>query len=867
MSISAGTRLGPYEIVSTIGAGGMGEVFRARDTRLDRDVALKVLASAARVDSDRLRRFEQEARATAALNHPNILAVFDVGADGGVSYLVSELLDGETLRERLRGGPLAVRKAIEYAAQLARGLAAAHDKGIVHRDLKPENVFVTRDGRIKILDFGIAKLTAASDPAGQPAGQTAALTVERGTTPGMVFGTVGYMSPEQIRGFSTDHRTDIFSFGAILYEMLSGRRAFAGATHPDTMSAILSSDPRDLSEQRHEVPPILERLVRHCLEKTPDERFQSARDVAFALESLSSDAHSTGARALVEASRPRPRFRRASIAAAVALGAMMGSAAVWTLATRAGAADPAPRFQQLTFRRGTITAARFSPDAETLVYSAGWDGHSQELYSARLGSSGERTLGIQGELLSISKAGEIALLRDVRAPTSNWLKVGTLARAPLAGGAPRDILRDIGSADWSPDGQQLAITRLLAAERRWRLEFPIGTVLYESSRWIDQPRVSPDGTRILLIEHPISGDSRGRLILVTLDGKKVDVTPEYTSLVGAAWAPAGDEAWFTASTSGMRHDLLAVRPGGKVRAIGPVPASLIVEDIAANGRVLLQTLSMRARMLVKTPADADERDISWLDYPLLRDISADGSTILFDEQGDGAGPIYGVFVRHTDGAPAVRIGDGFAQQLSPDLQWALTVPVGSPTKIVIVPLGPGDAKTITVPLETVRARRWFPDGKRLAINGSEPGRPPRAYEYSIEGGGLRALTPADSLATSISPDGRMLTVTTGDGKQMLWPLGGGEPREIQGLAKEDVVLRWAIDGQSLFVSSARSTRTRDIARLDLASGRRQALATVGPSDAAGVRTVAAPLVSADGRTYVYRYNQLLSDLFVSDGLR
>ncbi len=284
MTLSAGTRLGPYEIVSAIGAGGMGEVYRARDSRLGREVAVKVLPASLSDDADRLRRFEQEARAASALNHPNILAIFDVGTHGEAPYVVSELLDGETLRERLTGASLAVRKATDYATQIAEGLAAAQEKGIVHRDLKPENLFVTKDGRIKILDFGLAKLTRPEVPSGP---LTAAPTSPAETEPGVVMGTVGYMSPEQVRGQPADHRSDIFAFGAILYEMLTGRRAFRGASPADTMSAILKEEP-EFAPTRPDASPALEHIVRRCLEKSPQERFQSARDLAFALQETSS---------------------------------------------------------------------------------------------------------------------------------------------------------------------------------------------------------------------------------------------------------------------------------------------------------------------------------------------------------------------------------------------------------------------------------------------------------------------------------------------------------------------------------------------------------------------------------------------------
>src|SRR5437879_2146323 len=291
MSLVTGMRLGPYEILAPIGAGGMGEVYRARDTRLRREVAIKVLPSEFSVNTERLSRFEQEARAASMLNHPNILTIFDVGSHDGSPYVVSELLEGEMLRDRLSGMAISSRKIIDYALQIAHGLAAAHAKGIVHRDLKPENLFITNDGRVKILDFGLAKLTGASEG---NLSQTEVPTRRVDTDPGLVMGTMAYMSPEQLRGKPADHRSDIFSFGAILYEMLSGKRAFRGGSMAETMSAILREDPPDLSETNKTISPALERLIQHCLEKNPEERFHSARDLAFAIESLSGTVTSSG---------------------------------------------------------------------------------------------------------------------------------------------------------------------------------------------------------------------------------------------------------------------------------------------------------------------------------------------------------------------------------------------------------------------------------------------------------------------------------------------------------------------------------------------------------------------------------------------
>ena len=395
MNLTSGTKLGPYEIVSLLGAGGMGEVYRARDSRLKRDVAIKILPEGLARDADRLRRFEQEALATAALNHPNILAVFDIGTGEGSPYVVSELLEGETLRERLRGGPLAVRKALDYALQAAHGLAAAHEKGIIHRDLKPENLFVTKDGRLKILDFGLAKLTQSeSGP------QTSLQTVSHGTEAGMVLGTAGYMSPEQVRGQVLDARSDIFSFGAILYEMLSGKRAFHGDTAADTMSAILKEDPPELNETNRNVSPALERIVQHCLEKNPEARFHSASDIAFDLEHLSGVSGSTTRVQAAGVAQPSHKLRT-GIAAGLGLALVMLGLGWWL--GKAGTHAPMPEYQQITFRTGSMGNARFTPDG-SVVYSASWDGGENQLYMSRTDDPGARELGLKdAELLSISQ--------------------------------------------------------------------------------------------------------------------------------------------------------------------------------------------------------------------------------------------------------------------------------------------------------------------------------------------------------------------------------------------------------------------------------------------------------------------------------
>ncbi len=651
MNLTPGTKLGPYEIVSLIGAGGMGEVYRARDSRLKREVAIKVLPQALSLDADRLRRFEQEALATAALNHPNILAVFDIGTEGARPYVVSELLEGETLRERLRSGAIQVRKALDFAMQMARGLAAAHEKGIVHRDLKPENLFLTKDGRLKILDFGLAKLTQTDSGS-----NTSMPTVTHGTEAGVVLGTAGYMSPEQVRGQALDPRSDIFSFGAILYEMISGKRAFHGDTPADTMSAILKEDPADFAETNRNVSPALERIVQHCLEKNPESRFHSASDIAFDLEHLTGIS-STSARAVPVEVAQASHKRLIYLAGGVALAlAMLGLG--WWLG-RAGGVAPMAEYKQITFRTGLIGNARFSPDG-SIVYSATWEGGDQQLYLARTDDPGSRELNLKdAELLAISKGGELA----VRLNTNfygGYARVGTLARVPLSGGTPREVLDNVQDADWSPNGESLAVVRYMPENNHWRLEYPIGKVLFDGINWISHPKISPDGKWVAFADHEnAGGDDQGSVAVIAADGtgSEKKLSTNWVSVEGVLWSPAGDEVWFTSSGSGTASNPRAVNLSGKLRTIANIPGGTWLED-RRGGTTLIVTHQQRIGIRGMAPGGKEERDLGWFGWSILGDISQDGHKILFDEEGDGGGPNYTVFLRDTDGSPPLRIGEG-----------------------------------------------------------------------------------------------------------------------------------------------------------------------------------------------------------------
>ncbi len=865
MNLTSGTKLGPYEIISLLGAGGMGEVYRARDSRLKRDVAIKVLPQALSLDADRLRRFEQEALATAALNHPNILAVFDIGTHAGAPYVVSELLEGETLRERLRNGPVAVRKTLDYALQIAHGLAAAHEKGIIHRDLKPDNLFLTKDGRVKILDFGLAKLTQPDLTQGQAGAHTSLPTMTHATEAGVVMGTAGYMSPEQVRGIAVDARSDIFSFGAILYEMISGKRAFHRETSADTMSAILKEDPADLSETSRNVSPALERIVQHCLEKNPEQRFHSASDIAFDLEHLTGVSGSSTRVATVAGAQPRSKLL-VVIAGAVGLALVMLGIGWWL--GRGSGVTPLAEYKQITFRSGWIGHARFTPDG-SVVYSASWDGGGSQLYVARTDNPGSRELGLKdAELLAISKNGELAIrLKTVIFP--GYARSGTLARVPLSGGTPREVLDNVQDADWAPDGDSMAVIRYVPENSHWRLEYPIGKVLVDSITWISHPKISPDGKRVAFADHEnTSGDDEGSVAVIAADGtgKEKKLSSGWESLQGILWSPAGDEVWFDSTNTGSGDNPRAVSLSGKLRSITNIPGGMWLEDLR-NGTALTVTHQQRIGIRALAHGAKEERELGWFGWSILSDISRDGRKILFTEAGDGGGPNYTVFLRDTDGSPPVRIGEGDAVAISPDGKWAITKPPkGGPLNMV--PTGAGETRQITHDAVTYDAVSWLPDGKKLLASGIEAGHGARDYLIDPASGDAKPVTPEGVAGVHVSPDGKSVAVLGADGKWGVWSLEQSSLRPIPGLDAVYGVVGWSPDGGSLYVASAREGETlAKVYKTNIGTGKMDLWKSFGEEKLAGSRGIGALRLSTDATAYAYVYVVTLSQAYVATGLK
>jgi eukaryotic-like serine/threonine-protein kinase len=860
MALSSGTKLGPYEIVSCIGAGGMGEVYRARDSRLGRDVALKVLPASFATDTDRLRRFEQEARAVAALSHPNILAVHDIGQHEGSPFLVSEFLEGESLHALLARGALPQRKAIDYAVQIAQGLAAAQSKDIAHRDLKPDNIFITHEGRVKILDFGLAK--SVQKPARSQEATVATLpSAGPPTEQGVVVGTAGYMSPEQVRGAAVDCRTDIFSFGAVLYEMLTGKRAFKRDTTADTMAAILQEEPPELVGSGRQIPPALDRVVRHCLEKSPDLRFQSARDLAFDLESISA---LTSSLALAAAETPqRARWwYAAGLAGLVALAVLAGWQISSVLRPVTGS-----QFHQVTFRKGSISAGRFTADGQNIIYSAAWESSNSELYTVAHSSIGGHSLNItNARLLAVSRHGEIAVAL-ASTQVTNLLNPGTLARATDISNAPKAEIENIQAADFTPDGSALAIVRYMPADHICQLEYPIGKVLYRDGL-IDNIRFSPNGGYLAFVAHQNPSDDRGTAVILRLTGEKVAVSEIFASLQGLAWNPSGNEIWLTSPLES--GDIHAMRLSGKIREPLAMPGRVYLHDISPTGQLLVTQGIARRGMIISTNDSGSQRELSWLDFGFLRSISPDGKTILFEEEGN-EWQSYQIFVRDVDGSPAVNIGEGYGVAISPDKRWALGQKLVDPIdELWLLPVGAGSPRRMSPPsIFPFVAGSFLSDSHRILYVGREKDHRPRIWLQDIDSNTPRPISPEGLVGASVSSDDKW--VLTGDRKvtayfdAALLSITDGHVEIIRGLKPDEPVLGWAKNDE-LYVQSKSSTPSMlHIEKLNPFTGARVPWRDL-PLPAIGGALPTPPIITSDGSTYGYDYRLRLSDLYTVNGV-
>jgi hypothetical protein len=715
---------------------------------------------------------------------------------------------------------------------------------------------------VKVLDFGLAHVTASPSVPPWGEGQT-----QLETRDGIVLGTVGYMSPEQVRGTAADHRSDIFSCGVVLYEMLAGRRPFGGDSAVETMNAILKEDPPAITINDTAVGPALRHLTEHCLEKQPEERFQSARDLAFNLETLRA-ASDPGGLARVEVRGPRrlsPSIAALLALVACALG-VLGSRLLWPARSDS---IGSPTFTRLTYEKGTIWTGRFAPDTQNVVYAAAWDGRPVRTFLSRADRAGSTALNLpDASLLAISPSGELAV--SLNHAFEGWMGTGTLARVQLLGTGPRPVAEQVREADWTPDGTDLAIVRRVNG--RERLEFPIGTTLYETSGYISHIRISRDGQRIAFADHPFYADDNGDIAVVERSGARRTLAGGFLGLRGVAWSPDGAEVWFTATNSpDSGVSMRAATLDGRTRTVLSLPTDWRILDVAKDGRLLISGELVSRHVELRREAGPPQELGGMFEQPTATVVSADGRSVLITDQSGSAGSSYATYLWHADQAANVRLGDGQALEFSPDGRSVLSVVYGPPSRLLLLPIGAGQVRELPNPEGlTISVAAFMPGGKEVTFLASQGAAPLKGYVQNIDDGSQKIFT-GEGVSTSsfaslpITPDGKAAWLVNNDGQPYLFPIAGGYPQPLRGVLPNENFVVWAPDRRALYVSSASGIPQR-IWRVDLSTGMRTLWKEVFPSQAAGVR-LSQVAATPDGRTILHSYAQLLTNLYIVEGIR
>jgi serine/threonine protein kinase len=848
--VLTGRTLGPYVVQDLLGSGGMGDVYRGYDTVLGRAVALKMLPEAFHDDLARLKQFAQEAKFLASLTHPNIAAIYGLHEEDGIRALVLELVEGETLEDRLARGPLPLYDTVRIARQIGDALDCAHQRNVVHRDLKPSNIKVLPDGTAKLLDFGIATSLAGDTPHDDR----------------HVIGTSVYMSPEQARGDAVDRRTDIWAFGYVLFEMLAGVRAA-------TRTGVAAGGP-DWSLLPSTVPAPMVALLKRCLEEDPRRRRRDIGDVLVDLDEALGETESAGAASSpseVEASWRRPPV---VIASGLAL-AIATFLAGWQV-NRIG--DPAtrsafPTWHKLTFEHGYVHSARFGPGGATVLYSASWQGEPFRVFTTTTQRPESQALDLPpAGLLAVSPEGELSLSLGCGYRPLNGSCLGTLARAPLLGGAPRKIAEQVQAADWGPRDA-------IAAVVGDALEFPLGTRLADRAGLV---RVSPDGQRLLSSEP----ERHSGLAIVVRHGQQRQVLSRgWTYISGLAWTVDGKAALVTGIGPNSFDDVVVrVELDGRARAVLRAGPRIRVLDAAAPDRLLIDhSTDTRHTWIHDSAAAGGRRNVSWLGSSTVEAMADDGGMILITvrvgptlEAGRPLTSRYPIYVRPTDGGPAAFLGYGFGRALSPDGRWALTVAPHEPDRVgaslVLHPLGTGapstlDGRGVFLGHRALNASFAGPDRILFDATRGETETALETFTQSIHGGApVRLAHEPGQVVSPVAPDGERFISRRSDRSLWLATVAPGPSRRLpMTLQSNQIVRQWSADGRHVFVVTLLEDRWV-VTRVEVATGSAQAHAEV-MRDPLAERPGMNLRISRDGRMIVFSDTRILSALFLIEGAR